>query len=933
MTATHLKNAAKSAREPLVVCLLVLPATSPLWKSTLPRTFDGLYHLFRVLEVDHLLRQGLLFSRWAPDLFYGYGYPVFDFVPPLPYYLAETLRLTGLSLVHTVLLCFNLALLASSLTMYFFVRDVFGQKAAVLSAVAYVYAPFHLYDVLFRGHLPGILASALFPLVLWSFRRLTHRGGFPYLVSSTVAYAASLLTHNPASLIFTPVLGLYLLTLILTRKEDRLVAGARVATALLIGAGLAAFFWIPALWDRQWIQLDRMITPPDLDFHTHFISADELLSTSPAADTGLMNPGLPNHIGPVFVALSLVSAASLWRSSSLHQTVHLVIAVLIVAGAVFMTLPQSTFLWENLPLLEYLTYPHRFLRLVSFGIAILCGAVTRLFADDRRRLSPRFLVTTVSIVMVVFSTLSLLYPPYYRQLPPNPSFVEMMEFERRTGAIGTTSHGEYLPVWVEWVASTSPLEPMYHSPTTVERLDYSSLPNGTHISEARYTPTSMTVRTSARRSFQATFNCLYFPGWRAYLDGHETEITPTRGQGLISVSVPAGDHVVHVRFESMPARAVSEFITGLSILFLILLSASLRFRPSVLESLNSLFQRANDPFPYPEATAQMGSWEVSILGIVAVVLLVLKTGYVDTRDTWFKREFDGVHVATAQKSLQVNFADQVTLLAYDLAPSTPHAGDILSLNLYWKARQTLTVDYSAFAHLVDDKMNIYAQEDSLNPGRYPTHYWQLDEYNKDPHQITIPPGTPPGHYLLGVGLYDPLTLKRLPVLDEGSHRDGMLLVEEIAVLKGDRPPDVDALGIQIRTDVDFENGMTLLGHSAQLPCLIPGDFYRLALFWQARTQLEDDYVVSLRLIDQEGRESLLHSSAPSAGRYPTDRWEEGEIVRDNHGLWIKPGFPSGQYALQLSLLGPQGERVAIEAGDEDRAVGNWLGLRTVQGGH
>ncbi|HEM60841.1 MAG TPA: hypothetical protein ENO24_00980, partial [Chloroflexi bacterium] len=82
----RLGRAIGQAQDPLIVCLLGLTALSPLVKSTLPRSFDGLFHLFRLLEIEHLLNQGVPFPRWAPDLLYGYGLPVFNFVPHLPYY-------------------------------------------------------------------------------------------------------------------------------------------------------------------------------------------------------------------------------------------------------------------------------------------------------------------------------------------------------------------------------------------------------------------------------------------------------------------------------------------------------------------------------------------------------------------------------------------------------------------------------------------------------------------------------------------------------------------------------------------------------------------------------------------------------------------------------------------------------------------------------
>ncbi len=932
MIRGRLKGIAQSAREPLIVGMLGLPACWPLLQSTLPRSFDGLFHLFRLLQLDHLLRQGILYSRWAPDLYYGYGYPIFNFVPSLPYYLAEILHLTGLGLVDTTLFSFALSVLASGVTMYFFVKDVFGSRAAVVSAVAYMYAPFHLYDILFRGHLPGAWATVLYPLVLWSFRRLILRGGTRYLVASALSYAASFLTHNPAMLIFNPFLLLYVVVLLWLRRRESPTTAVRVVTAMVIGAGLASFFWLPALSDREWIQLDRMITPPDLDYHTHFVSPIELLAPSPAADTGLMNPGVPNNIGPVFVLLSLVSAVGLSRFRRPEERIHVILSLLTLAAVVFMVLPQSAFVWENLPFLKYLAYPHRFLRLGSLVVAILCGAAVNLFPRNRRTLSPSFLMATVSIVIIIVCSFSLLYPPYYRDLPRDPSFAHMMEFERRTGTIGTTSFGEYLPTWVEWISTSSPLETMYRASAPVERLDHTSLPDGTEILEARYGPNSILMRLDAPQSFQATINSLYFPGWRALVDGDEISILPTPGLGLISVAIPAGEHLIEIRFQDMPIHWWSKLTAGLSLMLLLLILLSVAIRPPQMRHATSLFRQEGSPDQAIGGNCKLGGWQASVLISIAVILLILKVGYIDQRETYFKRDFDGFHVKGVQNPAQANFGDQITLLGYDLSASDVQPGDTLDLNLYWKARQSLTTDYSSFVHVVDEEMNIYAQKDSLNPGRYPTRLWEVDEYNRDSHTIMIPPGTPPGDYILGAGLYDPAALTRLPILGEERHQYGMLILQEITILKSAGPPSVEALGIQQSMNVHFDNGMTLLGYSSEREELIRGDFYRIALFWESTQTLDGNYSVSLRLLNREGDVALRHTSEPSVGRYPTSVWDEGEVVRDNHSLWIPRDFPSGKYVLQLAVLGPDQQMVSPSLVPQVRPAQGWLELTSMHTG-
>jgi hypothetical protein len=216
--------------------------------------------------------------------------------------------------------------------------------------------------------------------------------------------------------------------------------------------------------------------------------------------------------------------------------------------------------------------------------------------------------------------------------------------------------------------------------------------------------------------------------------------------------------------------------------------------------------------------------------------------------------------------------------------------------------------------------------DSLNPGRYPTHLWEPDEYNQDSHDIYIPPGTPPGEYTLGIGLYDPQTMMRLPILETDDHQAGMYFLDQITVTRPDRPPTIQELGIQHPVTVQYENGMILLGHSAEREYLPAGDFYRLALFWRADDRLHEEYSVAVRLLDSDGDVALSHSSEPSAGRYPTTVWQEGEVVRDNHALRIPRDFPEGRYRLQLALFDSEGRAVGARAPEGVRAVEGWVEL-------
>jgi hypothetical protein len=431
------------------------------------------------------------------------------------------------------------------------------------------------------------------------------------------------------------------------------------------------------------------------------------------------------------------------------------------------------------------------------------------------------------------------------------------------------------------------------------------------------------------QAFQLVFNIFYFPGWQAYVDGQRAAVAATPGLGLASVTVPTGNHVVQLRFEDTPLRTASRIISALSGVALLTVVGTLVVRPPSKTDTSSLLPSGSTLLATLRARGSVSGTQSVILAALGILLLSLKIGVVDRLDSPFKRDFDGTHVQEAQVPLHVDFGGQITLLGHDLTPANPRPGDAMTVTLYWEATQPLGTDYSAFVHLVDEQMNIYAQQDSLNPGRYPTHLWQSGEYNKDVHEVEIPAGTPPGEYLLGVGLYDPTTMIRLPISEEAGQRIGMYFLQGVTVAEPSRAPTIEELGIEQQITVQFDNGMLLLGATAERDTLTPGDFYRLALFWKAEKELHDRYRVAIRLINRDGEEAESQINEPSADRYPTLGWQEAEIVRDNHALWIPRNFPAGDYVLQLALFDSTGNIVSVPPTTDVSVENGWLKLASV----
>ena len=144
----------------VLLSLLALPALWPLGGPGLPRTNDALTHVYRAVELDALMRAGVFFPRWAPDLVHGYGYPVFNYFPYLAHVLVVALHGLGLNFLTAYNAACGLALLASAWWAFRLGREHFGEAAGLVTGVAYLYSPYLLYDTYIRGSLPENLALA-----------------------------------------------------------------------------------------------------------------------------------------------------------------------------------------------------------------------------------------------------------------------------------------------------------------------------------------------------------------------------------------------------------------------------------------------------------------------------------------------------------------------------------------------------------------------------------------------------------------------------------------------------------------------------------------------------------------------------------------------------------------------------------------------------
>ncbi|MEP7198499.1 MAG: hypothetical protein ABI874_01665, partial [Chloroflexota bacterium] len=155
----------------LLAFLLPIFAVAPFVQNAgIPNVADGVIHLLRQVDFDRAFRSGALVPRWGADLYLGFGYPLYNFAPPLLAYLVEAFHLAGMAMDDALKLVVVLTLELYSVGMFLFMRPKVGELGALAAAALNVYAPLRMREALVTGgNYPQFLAMALFPLILWAF--------------------------------------------------------------------------------------------------------------------------------------------------------------------------------------------------------------------------------------------------------------------------------------------------------------------------------------------------------------------------------------------------------------------------------------------------------------------------------------------------------------------------------------------------------------------------------------------------------------------------------------------------------------------------------------------------------------------------------------------------------------------------------------------
>ena len=477
--------------------------------------------------------RGIVHLRWAELAYYGYGEPAFIFYPPISLYLGAVL--TSLLPFPMVVGAYVwLVMVAAGFSFYYLCRQFFGGRASLLGAVVYVLNPYHLLEVHARWSLAELLVSAFLPLLLLAIYRVNGHGA-RRIAMAALLFAVVALTNVPLAVVTGYGALAFVIALTLARKTG-IGPVVKFVGAVVLGAGLAGFFLLPAWFEKGWVlSAVHALVPPAAQFvrltmrpYDHFgwalagVEAGQIV-------LGCLAWALCRRAGPrdAFWAFTAVFAAS-----------------------VLMVLPISALIWRTAPALFYVQFPWRWLGPMGLALSFFIAAAVQQ--------SGKGMVLAVGICALGLATLAV-----FTVLINTRADVMLASLKKSvsegTGYLGTPY---FLPRDIQINEIGIPLQLTHGDPLVSEvgpeianrarpRDESSAAPaqGASRIAITRWSANAREVTVEASQPVRLRFRLFRYPGWNGYIDGKPIDTSTTDARGAVVVAVPSGHSQVSLVYQ------------------------------------------------------------------------------------------------------------------------------------------------------------------------------------------------------------------------------------------------------------------------------------------------------------------------------------------------------------------------------------------------
>lgn len=508
----------------------------------------------RVFLMKEAISDGQFPVRWVEHLGYGYGYPIFNFYAPLPYYLGALFMFLGFDSIDAVKILFIVATTGSFLTMYIFLKKFTNQFGAICAAVIYTLFPYHAVNTYVRGALSEQFGYLFIPLVLLSYLKVAEHNlkkksiFWPILLG--VSSALVVLSHNLSVIIISiSLLPILVVNIIRSRKRKKFISHILIAIAVCFG--LTAFYVLPVIVESRFTNVSSQVGG-GADFRDHFVCVGQLWNSSWGfgGSTPDCQDGISFKLGKTnilfFIQALLIGIYSVFKTKRAGVDSFYTGAVLSLVG-LFFILSFSSFLWVIIPALEYVQYPWRFLTVVSLGISIVIGFAVSEVSGLVKKPYLQYGIVFIVVLLTLLNNSKLFYPQK-NVLKDLPRYTDVSSIRYDISKISD----EYMPENFNKPKSFTELQNSYISGSS-----------GLTISKIESSSKAIQAEIMSYTDQKVLINIAPYPSWDIYVDGKRAEYKNTSNG--IEIPIAKGEHAIVARFTQTPPQFVGNLITIITI--------------------------------------------------------------------------------------------------------------------------------------------------------------------------------------------------------------------------------------------------------------------------------------------------------------------------------------------------------------------------------
>ena len=556
-----------------LVLLTLISAGPIIFGKSIPSHADWHIHIEHAYNFKTCFFQGQWLPRWIEAHVNGYGLPIYNFYAPFVYYLFVLLELIFRNPILAIKWTFVIPMILCTVFGYLYLRRHGSPLAATVAMIFVIFSPaIHIF--IYNTNWPNsTLAIAFLFLTLYGIDCFDKSKNYDlkFILITSTGYALMALTHLATAFVFTLLAVPYFLLSLYIYRTKRFVKNFFLSLGL--GAVLSGFYLFPACLEKKFVHTDEVLTKGPLwDYSKNFLYTFLDRHRDDGYAWAIFDHRYYEVSNALFglavLACLIILVLNMDKVKSCFQEpFRIKIAITMFIISFLMMTPVSMFIWLVIKPMQTIQFPWRFTAFVlPYGALIMVYAFdlvraycnTPLQKEKTYLTGYKFLFYSLAFVACLLFYVDFINMYRWKWVPEQSLMKAAINVlwaneEYRPNITGNPNWKE-----IDFKKDFSPV--------------VSSTNPDADITLVRWFSHERIFQIFSPEEHQVRLRILNFPGWTAYIDGRQTDITMDPRIGSIFFQVPGGKHEIKVSFELTPIRKISlqaSFIAFIIYLFLL----------------------------------------------------------------------------------------------------------------------------------------------------------------------------------------------------------------------------------------------------------------------------------------------------------------------------------------------------------------------------